>query len=72
MVRWLIKLNYDSVPSLLESGNEAITVFTERDLLDNAVSIEDLWQLPESRRILRKQKPDGSWLYPGGNKDIRT
>jgi hypothetical protein len=72
MVEWSFKLNYNPVPALLESGNEAITVLTERDFLDNTVSTEDLWQLPESRRILRKQKPDGSWLYPGGNKDIRT
>ncbi len=66
MVKWLDKLNHNPVPAMLESGNEAIMVFTEQDLLDNTVSIEDLWQLPECRRILRKQKPDGSWLYPGG------
>ncbi len=72
MVKWLTQFNYDPVPSLLGSGNEAITLFTKRDLLDNTVSIEDLWQLPESRRILRRQQPDGSWISPGGNKDIRT
>ena len=55
MVEWSVKLNYNPVPTLLKGSNEDITVFTERDLLDNTVSTEDLWQLPESRRILRKQ-----------------
>ena len=72
MVKWSNQLNYNPVPSLLGSGNEAITLFTKRDLLDNTVSIENLWRLPESKRVLRRQKPSGSWVYPGGNKDIRT
>ena len=72
MIKWLNQFNYNPVPSLLKSGSEAITLFTQRDLLDNTVSIEDLWQLPEAKRIVRRQKPDGSWIYPGGNKDIRA
>ena len=72
MVEWSDQLNYNPVPALLDSGNEAITVFTKRDILDNTVTIENLWQLPECRRILRKQRPDDPWLYPGGNKDIRS
>jgi hypothetical protein len=60
------------MPSLLESGNEAITLFTKRYLLDNTISIEDIWQLPECQKILKRQKLNGSWLYPGGNENIRA
>ena len=72
MNKWLNELNYDPIPPLLESGNEAIISSTNRHLAENTVSVEDLWQLPESQRILRRQKTDGSWLYPGRNENIRT
>ncbi len=42
LVKWLNQLNYDPVPSLLESGNDAITLFAQQDLLDNTISVEDL------------------------------
>lgn len=72
MGNWLSRLTYNPIPSLLESGDEAIRLFTQRDLLGSAVSIDELWQLVEPKRILRRQKPNGSWIYPGGKEDIRT
>jgi len=57
---------------LLKCDNEAIVAFVRRDLLNEAVSAEDLWRLAEPQRILRKQHPDGSWKYPGARKDARV
>ncbi len=72
MNEWLNELEYNPLDTLLESDSRAIILFTQRDLLDKASSVEDLWQLPEPQRILRKQKVNGAWTYPGGKKSIRT
>ena len=62
MDHWSSIFKYDPVKPLLESGNEAIVYFAERDLLDReAGSIEAVWELPQVRKILRRQQPDGSW-----------
>ncbi len=38
-----------------------------RDLLDEDPGpVTALWSLPVVERLLRKQRPDGSWPYPGG------
>ena len=60
------------MPPLLESNNRAILSFLQRDLLEKAVLVDDLWQLPEPQRILKRQKLDGSWLYPGGKEHVRS
>jgi hypothetical protein len=54
---------------LLASNHEAILGFARHDLLDEAISIRDLWQLPDPQKILRNQRPDGSWksARPQGN-----
>jgi hypothetical protein len=72
MDRWTREIRYNPLSPLLESGNKAISLFAHRDLLGEPFSVEDLWQTPESQKILRKQKSDGSWEYPGGNRNIRT
>jgi len=72
MNKWLDELKYNPIPALLESEDRALKLSVQRDLLENDVPIEGLWQLPESKKILRKQKTNGCWIYPGGNKDIRT
>lgn len=72
MDTWLSELPFDPLPSLLKSGNQAIKLITRRYLLGDAVLLEPLRELQECKRILRKQQTDGSWLYPGGNKKIRT
>jgi len=54
-------------------GNEAIAFYAQRDLLGQDVgSVSRLWELPEARRILARQQPDGSWCYPGGKPHIRS
>jgi hypothetical protein len=66
-------LEVDPTPLLASSGNAAISFFARRDLLaaqDRPISA--LWDLPEARRILAKQKQDGSWHYPGGKLHVRS
>ncbi len=70
---WKGQLKIDPTEVLLSSKNESITYFTKRDLLDEKVkSIKILWNLPEVTKILRRQKKDGSWEYPGGKDKIRS
>lgn len=72
MNRWLDHIKYNPLIPLLECGNAAILTSVRRDLLDKTVSVEDLWQLAEPQIILRKQKPNGAWIYPSANERIRT
>jgi hypothetical protein len=73
MENWQSRLSVDPLPLLLASGNEAISYFTRRDLLDEEVGpVQSLWELPQPTKVLRKQRDDGSWKYPGGKKDIRS
>jgi len=70
MENWRQELRVDPVPVLISSNNRAVAYFTSRDLLDEKVEpIEILWELPEAKKILRKQQEDGSWKYPGGGKE---
>jgi hypothetical protein len=66
---WRKQLEFDPLPPLLASGNEALEYFARRDLLGEQPSpVSRLWQLPEARRILKKQQADGSWRHPGENR----
>jgi hypothetical protein len=48
-------------------------LFTAQDLLEQTdVNVKTLWDLPEAKKIVSKQQPDGSWKYPGGNTNLRT
>jgi len=71
MKKWLSSLKYDPVAHLLKSDNEPILAFIRRDLLSETVSTDDLWQLAEPQKILKKQRPNGSWKYPSAKKNIR-
>lgn len=68
MEKWLQDLKYNPIAPLLKSGNKAIIAFVRRDLLEEKIEIENLWQLPEPQKILKKQRDDGSWKYPGASK----
>lgn len=66
MSSWLEQLEFDPVPPLLAAGDPALAFFARRDLLGQAIPpLEGLFHLPELKRILRRQLPDGSWLHPG-------
>ncbi len=52
--------------ALLAAGDPALTLFTRRDLLgERRHDPCRLWEMPEVLRILKRQQPDGSWLFPG-------
>ncbi len=72
MKKWLIGLTHDPIPTLLEYGDIPIASFVRQDLLGETIAVQDLWQLPEAQKIVRKQQPDGSWIYPGVRDGIRT
>jgi hypothetical protein len=61
----LHRLRYDPIPPLLAYRNEALQYFTRRDLQDEeAGPVNRLWELPQAQKILKKQKPDGSFAFP--------
>ena len=66
MTVWRTRIRFDPIRPLLDADNVAIAYFTCRDLLaEKPGPVSRVWDLPETREILRKQKPDGSWKYPG-------
>lgn len=66
MKSWRKSLKFDPISPLLPSNNEAIEYYVRRDLLDERVRpINYIWQLPEVKKLLKKQQADGSWKYPG-------
>jgi hypothetical protein len=62
---WRAGLAADPIEPLLDCGDPAVILAAERDLLGKRRSTQTLWELPEVLRILRRQQPDGSWLYAG-------
>jgi hypothetical protein len=66
---WRARLRVDPVPILLASECEPIRYFVRRDLLGERVgSGTVLWTIPELRRVLKKQRVDGSWPRAGAAK----
>jgi hypothetical protein len=71
MGHWIEHLRVDPIPCLLASDDEALVHFVRRDLLgEQTEPVESLWELPEALRLVRKQQGDGSWRYPGRNRDV--
>jgi hypothetical protein len=66
MNRWSETLKYDALRPLMSSGVEPVAYFARRDLLDEDVGPASfLWATPAARRIVRKQRHDGSWSHSG-------
>lgn len=66
---WHKQLKFDPLPPLLTTGDEALSYFVRRDLLDEHPGpVEQLWMLPEAQKILKKQLQDGSWPRSGVQK----
>jgi len=73
MENWKRALPYDPLPALLGCGNPGIDYFSHRDLLEeNTGPPDELWELPAVQKILRKQREDGGWKYPGAKRDQRS
>ncbi len=64
--KWIAKLERSPVPGLYDEVDKALEYYVNRDLLGIAVNpIKDLWELPGALQIVKKQRDDGSWKYPG-------
>jgi prenyltransferase beta subunit len=61
-----------AIKTLLNTGNEALIAFTRKNLLDEEVDIEQLRTLPQVKKILKRQQPDGSWIYPNKKATLRS
>jgi hypothetical protein len=67
---WMEPLRINPVPTLLASNDDALGYFVRRDLLEEKVGpVDELWELPAARRLVGKQREDGSWRYPGRGRD---
>jgi hypothetical protein len=70
MHNWLDGLPLNPLPSLLASADQALLFFVRRDLLDKDPGpVQALWERPFAARILRKQRANGAWRYPGQGPD---
>ncbi|HTY46645.1 MAG TPA: hypothetical protein VMB46_03150 [Methanomassiliicoccales archaeon] len=62
---WRSSMRVDTVPVLMRSRSEAVRFLAKRDLLDEEDGDgRSLWELPAARRLVSKQRRDGSWKYP--------
>jgi hypothetical protein len=58
---WESHFHYDAISPLIESGNKAIILLAYRDLKNQNIEVQDLWQEKEAQRILKKQISSGFW-----------
>ena len=62
---WTKSINISPLEPLLNFGDTALEYFTRQDLLENPPGdIQEIWVLPEVKKMLEKQNQDGSWTYP--------
>jgi Squalene-hopene cyclase C-terminal domain len=61
-----------AIKTLLGTGNEALILFTKRNLLGEEVDVKELRTLPRVKKILEKQQSDGSWIYPNKKASLRS
>jgi hypothetical protein len=73
MSDWTARLKRDVVGPLVASSDPAISYLARRDLLgERLLETDALWNLPECKRVVARQRADGAWRYPGGNQKIRS
>lgn len=73
MGKWQDDFRFDPVRPLINHNNQAVSLFAKRELLNQDIRVENLWQCREVQRILTRQKHNGAWKYPGGgNAHIRS
>lgn len=62
----------EAIKTLLDTGNDALILFTRRNLLGEKVDIEELWTLPRVKKLLENKQSDGSWTYPNKKATLRS
>ena len=73
MADWAEALQFDPLSPLLTSEHKAVRYFARCDLLhDEPGPVDSLWALPAAQTILKRQQEDGSWRYPGRNRQVFT
>lgn len=72
MKEWLNSLKYDPIPSLINCKDVAVSLTAKRILLDEKISLENLWGHAEAQKLLRRQNKNGGWIYPGAKEQIRS
>lgn len=73
MGNWVTQLKFDPLPGFENVNHPALQYFIKRDLLNEPVdSIQTLWTLPEPKKILTKQLPNGSWPDKSAKKHINS
>ncbi len=76
MNNWISILTFDPLKKLLSSGDEILTAFVKRDLLDEKTQIKT--NNDEIKQIIKRQQSNGSWIfksnsvakYPSINHDL--
>jgi hypothetical protein len=69
-MEWFKQLKYDPIAPLIDSGEEAVSYFARRDLLqESLLPVSAVWVTKKPQTILKKQKPGGYWMYPGKSED---
>ena len=63
---WLEEIQYDPFMYLHKSNDAALKYYAGQLVGTTAMdNVENLWELKEPERIIKKQNPDGSWTYRG-------
>lgn len=72
-IDWLTPLPKNPLSTLLDWPDEALTYFVKRDLVGaQVIEVETLWNLSEVIGLVKKQREDGSWKYPGKTTNLDT
>ncbi|MFX1498118.1 MAG: hypothetical protein ACFFBH_11370 [Promethearchaeota archaeon] len=74
MSGWRKHLNFDPIPILLTTTSRALLCFVKTELVEekDLGSIEQIWELEEAQKILKKQQKNGAWKYSSRKEDIQT
>jgi hypothetical protein len=64
---------FDPIAPLVESGDPAIRYWARREFLGERVGpVHGLWADSRALALFRRQRPDGSWRFPGIRSQVRS
>jgi hypothetical protein len=73
MLSFRKKLPFNPISLLLESKSAPVAYFARRDLLgEDPGPVEQLWNLPDAQKILRRRMKNGGWKYPSPGTTARS